>query len=111
MQKNAPPLSHSENHSDDVMVRTKPDSENHQNYLNDDETTIIPLDIMVRNKPNIENNEDNNTKTNHKKNSPKAKDDISMIQKKSFLTLAIQTQHITTSQPYQLTRNQPMPHG
>ncbi|MBW0527908.1 hypothetical protein O181_067623 [Austropuccinia psidii MF-1] len=66
MPKNAPSLSHSKNHSDDVMVRTKPDSENHQNYLNEDETTIIPLDIMVRTKPNIEHNEDNNTKTNHK---------------------------------------------
>ncbi|MBW0477262.1 hypothetical protein O181_016977 [Austropuccinia psidii MF-1] len=64
-KKNPPPLSHSENNSDDVMVRTKPDSENHQNDLKDDETIIPPLDVIIRTKPNIEHHEENNTKTNH----------------------------------------------
>ncbi|MBW0589779.1 hypothetical protein O181_129494, partial [Austropuccinia psidii MF-1] len=67
IQKNAPPLSHSSNHFDDVMVRTKPDSEHHQNDLKDDEAIITPLDVMVRTKPNIEHHEDNNTKSNHKR--------------------------------------------
>ncbi|MBW0569491.1 hypothetical protein O181_109206 [Austropuccinia psidii MF-1] len=66
-KKNAPPLSHSSNHFDDVMVRTKPDSEHHQNDLKDDEAIISPLDVMVRTKPNIEHHEDNNTKSNHKR--------------------------------------------
>ncbi|MBW0580907.1 hypothetical protein O181_120622 [Austropuccinia psidii MF-1] len=47
------------------MVRTKPDSEHHQNDLKDDEAIIAPLDVMVRTKPNIEHHEDNNTKSNH----------------------------------------------
>ncbi|MBW0460563.1 hypothetical protein O181_000278 [Austropuccinia psidii MF-1] len=67
IQKNAPALSQSSNHSDDVMVRTKPDSENHQNDLNHVETTVSHLDGMVRTKPNIEHNEYNNTQTNHKR--------------------------------------------
>ncbi|MBW0477164.1 hypothetical protein O181_016879 [Austropuccinia psidii MF-1] len=66
-KKNAPPLSHSQTHSDDLMVSTKPDSAHHQNYLKDDETIIPPLDFMVRTKPNIEYHKDNNTKTNHKR--------------------------------------------
>ena len=49
------------------MVRTKPDSENHKNDLNDVESTIPPLDVMFRTKPNIEHHEDNNTKSNHKR--------------------------------------------
>ncbi|MBW0520922.1 hypothetical protein O181_060637 [Austropuccinia psidii MF-1] len=61
-----PPLSHSSNHFYDVMVRTKPYSEHHQNDLKDDEAIIAPLDVMVRTKPNIEHHEDNNTKSNHK---------------------------------------------
>ncbi|MBW0585647.1 hypothetical protein O181_125362 [Austropuccinia psidii MF-1] len=48
------------------MVRTKPDSAHHQNDLNYFEFTIPPLDVMVRTKPNIECHEDNNTKSNHK---------------------------------------------
>ncbi|MBW0585251.1 hypothetical protein O181_124966 [Austropuccinia psidii MF-1] len=49
------------------MVRTKPDSENHNNDLNDVEMIIPPLDVMVRTKPNIENHEDNIPKPNHKR--------------------------------------------
>ncbi|MBW0463091.1 hypothetical protein O181_002806 [Austropuccinia psidii MF-1] len=49
------------------MVRTKPDSEHHQNDLNYFERTITPLDVMVRTKQNIEHHEDNNTKSNHKR--------------------------------------------
>ncbi|MBW0592430.1 hypothetical protein O181_132145 [Austropuccinia psidii MF-1] len=66
-KKNAPPLSYSSDHFDDVMVRTKPDSAHHQNYLKDNEAIIAPLDVMVRTKPNIEHHEDNNTKSNHKR--------------------------------------------
>ncbi|MBW0587228.1 hypothetical protein O181_126943 [Austropuccinia psidii MF-1] len=66
-KKKPPPPSHSSNNSDNVMVRTKPDSAHHQNDLNDVESTIPPLDIMVRTKPNIEHHEDNNTKSNHKR--------------------------------------------
>ncbi|MBW0584181.1 hypothetical protein O181_123896 [Austropuccinia psidii MF-1] len=65
-KKNSPPLSHSENHSDYVIVRTKPDSEHNQNDLNDVETTLPPLYVMVRTKPNIEHHEDNNTEKNDK---------------------------------------------
>ncbi|MBW0518986.1 hypothetical protein O181_058701 [Austropuccinia psidii MF-1] len=65
--KKTPPPSHSSNHSDNVIVRTKQDSENHQNDLNDVESTIPPLDVMVRTKPNIEHHEDNNTKSNDKR--------------------------------------------
>ncbi|MBW0493881.1 hypothetical protein O181_033596 [Austropuccinia psidii MF-1] len=61
------PLSASKNNSDDVMVRIKPDSAHNQNYLNDDRTTIPPLDVMLRTKPNIKHHEDNNTKSNHKR--------------------------------------------
>ncbi|MBW0549532.1 hypothetical protein O181_089247, partial [Austropuccinia psidii MF-1] len=46
---------------------TKPDSAHNQNYLKHDEAIIAPLDVMVRTKPNIEHHEDNNTKSNHKK--------------------------------------------
>ncbi|MBW0578577.1 hypothetical protein O181_118292 [Austropuccinia psidii MF-1] len=67
LKENSPPLSHHQTHSYDVMVRIKPDSEHHQNYLKDDETIIPPLDVMVRTKLNIENYEDNHTKTNHKR--------------------------------------------
>ncbi|MBW0486666.1 hypothetical protein O181_026381 [Austropuccinia psidii MF-1] len=67
IQKNAPPLSHSSNHFDDVMVRNKPDSAHHHNNLKDDEAIIAPLDVMVRTKPNVEHHEDNNTKSNHKR--------------------------------------------
>ncbi|MBW0561038.1 hypothetical protein O181_100753 [Austropuccinia psidii MF-1] len=80
--KKTPPPSHSSNHSDNVMVRTKPDSEHNQNDLNDVESTIPPLDVMVRTKPNIEHHEDNNTNQIIKENSPKAKDNTSMIQRK-----------------------------
>ncbi|MBW0566075.1 hypothetical protein O181_105790, partial [Austropuccinia psidii MF-1] len=66
IQKKTPPLSHSSNHSDNGMVRTKPDSAHNENDLNDFESTITPLDIMVRTKPNIEHHENNNTKSNHK---------------------------------------------
>ncbi|MBW0505974.1 hypothetical protein O181_045689 [Austropuccinia psidii MF-1] len=48
------------------MVRTKPDSANHQNDLDDDETTIPPLDIMVKTRPNKEHHEDNYTQRKHK---------------------------------------------
>ncbi|MBW0571207.1 hypothetical protein O181_110922 [Austropuccinia psidii MF-1] len=89
MQKSPPPLSHSENHSDDFMVRTKPDSAHHQNNLKYDEAIIPPFDVMVRNEPDIEHHEKNKTETNHKKNSPEAKENISMIQNRSCLTLAI----------------------
>ncbi|MBW0529601.1 hypothetical protein O181_069316 [Austropuccinia psidii MF-1] len=65
-KKKAPPLSHASNHSDDVMVGTKPDSAHHKNDLNDVETIIPPIYVIVKTKPNIENNEDNNTKPNHK---------------------------------------------
>ncbi|MBW0534311.1 hypothetical protein O181_074026 [Austropuccinia psidii MF-1] len=61
------PLSHSENHSDGLTVRTRPDSAHHQNDLKYYETIIPTLDFMVRTKPNIENHEVNNTKTNHKR--------------------------------------------
>ncbi|MBW0588428.1 hypothetical protein O181_128143 [Austropuccinia psidii MF-1] len=53
-----PPLCQSSNNSDNVMVRTKPDSAHHQNDLNDVESTIPLL---------IEHHEDNNTKSNHKR--------------------------------------------
>ncbi|MBW0587566.1 hypothetical protein O181_127281 [Austropuccinia psidii MF-1] len=66
-KKKPPPLSHSSNHSDYVMVRTKPDSAPHQNDLKDDEAIIPSLDFMVRTKPNIERHEDNDTKSNHKR--------------------------------------------
>ncbi|MBW0531673.1 hypothetical protein O181_071388, partial [Austropuccinia psidii MF-1] len=66
-KENPPPPSHSENHSDYVMVRTKPHSEHHKNDLKYDETIIPPLDSIVRTKPNIEYNEENNTKTNLKR--------------------------------------------
>ncbi|MBW0554255.1 hypothetical protein O181_093970 [Austropuccinia psidii MF-1] len=66
-KSNAPPLSHSSNYSDDVMVRTKPESEHHQNNLNDDETIVHPNDVMVGTKPKIEHHEDNNNQTNHKR--------------------------------------------
>ncbi|MBW0577814.1 hypothetical protein O181_117529 [Austropuccinia psidii MF-1] len=49
------------------MVRTKPDSAHHQNDFNDVEFTIPPLDVMVRTKPNIEHNDNNNTKSHHKR--------------------------------------------
>ncbi|MBW0464805.1 hypothetical protein O181_004520 [Austropuccinia psidii MF-1] len=49
------------------MFKTKPHSEHHPNYLKDDVTMIPPLDVMVRTKPNIEHHEDNNTKTNNKR--------------------------------------------
>ncbi|MBW0549974.1 hypothetical protein O181_089689 [Austropuccinia psidii MF-1] len=62
-----PPLYHSSNHSDNVMVRTKADSAHHQNDLNDVKCTIPPLYVMVRTKPNIKHHEDNNTKSNHKR--------------------------------------------
>ncbi|MBW0570245.1 hypothetical protein O181_109960 [Austropuccinia psidii MF-1] len=62
-----PPPSHSLNHSDNVMVRTKPDSAHLQNDLNYVECTISPLDVMLRTKQNIEHHEDNNTKSNHKR--------------------------------------------
>ncbi|MBW0557910.1 hypothetical protein O181_097625 [Austropuccinia psidii MF-1] len=48
------------------MVRTKPDSAHYQDYLNDVESTILPLDVMFRTKPNIKHHEDNNTKSNYK---------------------------------------------
>ncbi|MBW0586180.1 hypothetical protein O181_125895, partial [Austropuccinia psidii MF-1] len=67
IQKNAPPLSHSSNNFDDVMVRTKPDSAHHQNDFKYDEAIIAPLDFMVRTKPNIEHHEDNNTKSNSRR--------------------------------------------
>ncbi|MBW0561222.1 hypothetical protein O181_100937 [Austropuccinia psidii MF-1] len=60
-------LSHSSNHFDDVMVRTKPDSEHQKNDLKDDEAIITPLDVIVRTKLNIEYHEDNNTQSNHKR--------------------------------------------
>ncbi|MBW0585542.1 hypothetical protein O181_125257 [Austropuccinia psidii MF-1] len=66
-KKNAPALSHSSNHFDYVMVRTKPDSAHHHNNLKDDEAIISPLDFMVRTKLNIEHHEDNNSKSNHKR--------------------------------------------
>ncbi|MBW0555279.1 hypothetical protein O181_094994 [Austropuccinia psidii MF-1] len=66
-KKNAPTPCHSSNSSDDVMVRTKPMSVNHQNNLNDVATIIPPIDVMVRTKPKIEHHEDNNNPTNHKK--------------------------------------------
>ncbi|MBW0588942.1 hypothetical protein O181_128657 [Austropuccinia psidii MF-1] len=111
IQKNAPPLAHSQTHSDDVIVRTKKDSENHQNDLKDDEKMIPPLDFMVRTEPNIEHHEDNKTKKIIKENSHKAKHNISLIGNKSCLTLAIQTEHTKASLPYQLTKKHPIPHG
>ncbi|MBW0592432.1 hypothetical protein O181_132147 [Austropuccinia psidii MF-1] len=48
------------------MVRTKPDSEHHQQDLKDYETIIPPLDFKFSTKPNIEHHEDNNTRKNHK---------------------------------------------
>ncbi|MBW0569967.1 hypothetical protein O181_109682 [Austropuccinia psidii MF-1] len=65
-KKNTPSFSHSSNHSDYVMVGTEPDSAHNQNDLKDDEAIIPSLDIIVRTKPNIEHHEDNNTKSNHK---------------------------------------------
>ncbi|MBW0547871.1 hypothetical protein O181_087586 [Austropuccinia psidii MF-1] len=49
------------------MVRSKPDSAHHQNDLKHDEAIIPSLDVIVRTKPIIEHHEDNNTKTNHKR--------------------------------------------
>ncbi|MBW0560742.1 hypothetical protein O181_100457 [Austropuccinia psidii MF-1] len=66
-KKNAPPLSHSQTHSDDIMVRTKTGSTHHQNDLKDDKAIIPPLDVMINTKPNIEHHEDNNTKSNNKR--------------------------------------------
>ncbi|MBW0538584.1 hypothetical protein O181_078299 [Austropuccinia psidii MF-1] len=66
-KESAPPISNSSNCSDDVMVRTKPESAHHQNDLNDDETIVPPNDVMVRTKPKIEHHEDNNSQTNHKR--------------------------------------------
>ncbi|MBW0481246.1 hypothetical protein O181_020961 [Austropuccinia psidii MF-1] len=65
-KKKAPPLPHSQTHSDDFIIRTKPDSAHHQNDLKDDETIIPSLDVIFRTKTNIGYNEDNNTKKNHK---------------------------------------------
>ncbi|MBW0547930.1 hypothetical protein O181_087645 [Austropuccinia psidii MF-1] len=42
-------------------------SVHHQNNLNDDETIVPPIDVMVRTKPEIEHHEDNNNQTNHKR--------------------------------------------
>ncbi|MBW0519985.1 hypothetical protein O181_059700 [Austropuccinia psidii MF-1] len=66
-KKSAPPLYHSLNYSDDVMVRNKPESAHHQNHLNDNETIIRPIEVMVRTKPKIAHHEDNNNQTNHKR--------------------------------------------
>ncbi|MBW0575144.1 hypothetical protein O181_114859 [Austropuccinia psidii MF-1] len=66
-KKKPPPPSHSSNHSDNVIVRTKPDSANHQNDLNNVECILPPLDVMFRTKPNIEHHENNNTKSHHKR--------------------------------------------
>ncbi|MBW0493283.1 hypothetical protein O181_032998 [Austropuccinia psidii MF-1] len=66
-KKKPPPPSHSSNHSDNVMVKTKLDSAHHQNDLNDVEFTIPPLDFMVSTKPNMEYNEDKNTKSINKR--------------------------------------------
>ncbi|MBW0563799.1 hypothetical protein O181_103514 [Austropuccinia psidii MF-1] len=66
-KKSAPPLSHSSNDFDDGMVRTKPESANHQNHFNDDEAIVPPNDVMGRTKPKIEHHEDNNNQTNHKR--------------------------------------------
>ncbi|MBW0559557.1 hypothetical protein O181_099272, partial [Austropuccinia psidii MF-1] len=67
IESNTPSFSHSSNHSDDVMVRTKPDPEHHQNDLKDDEAIIPPLDVMVSTKPNIAHHQDNNTNSNHER--------------------------------------------
>ncbi|MBW0585640.1 hypothetical protein O181_125355 [Austropuccinia psidii MF-1] len=93
------------------MVRTKPDSEHHQNDLKDDETIIPPLCVMVKTKPKIKHHEDKIPKQVIKANLPKAKDKTSMIPNRSCHTLAIQNKHIETSQPSQLKRKQPTPHG
>ncbi|MBW0474874.1 hypothetical protein O181_014589 [Austropuccinia psidii MF-1] len=53
-KRETPALSHSGNNSDDIMVRTKPDSEHHQKDSKDDETPITSLDFMVSTKPNRE---------------------------------------------------------
>ncbi|MBW0521346.1 hypothetical protein O181_061061 [Austropuccinia psidii MF-1] len=42
-------------------------SVHHQNDLNDDATIFPPIDVMVRTKPKIEHHEDNNNPTNHKR--------------------------------------------
>ncbi|MBW0557590.1 hypothetical protein O181_097305 [Austropuccinia psidii MF-1] len=66
-KKSAPPPCHSSKYSDDVMVRTKTVSVHHQNELNDDATIVPPIDVMVRTKPKIEQHEDNNNQTSHKR--------------------------------------------
>ncbi|MBW0561050.1 hypothetical protein O181_100765 [Austropuccinia psidii MF-1] len=66
-KKSAPPLTHSSNYSDDVIVRTKPVSVHNHNDLNDDANIVPPIDVMVRTKPKIEHHEDNNNQTNHKR--------------------------------------------
>ncbi|MBW0559551.1 hypothetical protein O181_099266 [Austropuccinia psidii MF-1] len=49
------------------MVRTKTVSVHHQNDLNDDANIVTPIDVMVRTKPKIEHHEDNNNQNNHKR--------------------------------------------
>ncbi|MBW0549266.1 hypothetical protein O181_088981 [Austropuccinia psidii MF-1] len=66
-KKNAPPLSHSSDNSNYVMVKTKPDSAHHKNDLNHVQATVPPVDVMVRTKQDIEHHEDNNTQTNYKR--------------------------------------------
>ncbi|MBW0560426.1 hypothetical protein O181_100141 [Austropuccinia psidii MF-1] len=39
----------------------------HQNDMNDDATIVPPIDVMVRTKPKIEHHEDNNNPTNHQR--------------------------------------------
>ncbi|MBW0564548.1 hypothetical protein O181_104263 [Austropuccinia psidii MF-1] len=50
-----------------ILRETKPVSVHHQNDLNDDATIVPPLDVMVRTKPKIEHHEDNNNPTNNKR--------------------------------------------
>ncbi|MBW0462225.1 hypothetical protein O181_001940 [Austropuccinia psidii MF-1] len=62
-----PALTDSENSSDDVMVRTKPESAHHQIDLKDVEALIPPLDFMVRTGPNIEHHEVTKTPKNNER--------------------------------------------
>ncbi|MBW0582016.1 hypothetical protein O181_121731 [Austropuccinia psidii MF-1] len=110
-KKKSPPPSHSSNHFDDVMVRTKPDSAHHQNDLKDDEAHITPLDVMVRTKPNIEHHEDNNTKLNNKRKLTQSQRQHIHDSKQIMSHLGHSKKNLKTFQQFRLTRNLPMPHG
>ncbi|MBW0534951.1 hypothetical protein O181_074666, partial [Austropuccinia psidii MF-1] len=112
IQKDTPSFSHSSNNSDDVMVRTKPDSAHHQIDLKDDEAIIPALDVMVRTKPNIENhNDNNNTKSNHKRKLTQSQRQHIHDSKKIMSHLGHSNTEYKKFSTISIDKNQSMPHG